>query len=134
MTELHENLARWGHANIDGEEAIQFVRKIWDVGEEEGYWSERGRLAADAVWVAAGHSELVLIFLIHYTILMDVCSVVAQPPKSGRLWRQNGMDMRLVLTLTTCRKCKRQRFILKRIEHGERGTRCSSVDPGKESN
>jgi len=57
MTELHENLARWGHANIDGEEAIQFVRKIWDVGEEEGYWSERGRLAADAVWVAAGHSD-----------------------------------------------------------------------------
>ena len=62
LTELHEHLARWGHANIEGEEAIEVVRKIWDVGEEEGYWSERGRLAADAVWVAAGHSELVQFF------------------------------------------------------------------------
>jgi len=59
MTELLEKLARWGHANIDGEEAIEVVRKIWDVGEREGYWSERGRLAADATWVAAGHSDAV---------------------------------------------------------------------------
>jgi hypothetical protein len=62
LTELHDHLARWGHANIDGEEAIVVVRKIWDVGEEEGYWSERGRLAADAVWIAAGHSESVKLF------------------------------------------------------------------------
>ena len=64
MTELHEKLARWGHAYLDGDEAIEVVRKIWDVGEEEGYWSERGRLAADATWVAAGHSESVSFVLI----------------------------------------------------------------------
>lgn len=69
MTELEENLARWGHANIDGEEAVEVVRKIWDIGEEEGYWSERGRLAADAVWVAAAHSESVPIYM---TYLMNL--------------------------------------------------------------
>lgn len=69
MTELQENLARWAHANIDGEEAVEVVRKIWDIGEEEGYWSERGRLAADAVWVAAAHSESVPIYI---TYLMNL--------------------------------------------------------------
>jgi len=59
MTELSEKLARWRYANIDGDEAIEVVRKIWDVREREGYWSERGQLAADATWVAAGHSESV---------------------------------------------------------------------------
>jgi len=59
MTELSEKLARWRYANIDGDEAIEVVRKIWDVREREGYWSERGQLAADATWVAAGHSDAV---------------------------------------------------------------------------
>ena len=74
MTELLEKLARWGHANIDGEEAIEVVRKIWDVGEREGYWSERGRLAADATWVAAGHSESVTFVPdLNHTTLTSFC-------------------------------------------------------------
>lgn len=57
MTDLYARLAEWGNGAIDGHEAIGLVRRIWDVGEEEGYHSERGRLAADAVLVAAAHSE-----------------------------------------------------------------------------
>jgi len=58
MSELYDRLASWGHANIDGEQALELVRKIWDTGEEEGYWSERGRLAADATWISAAASDL----------------------------------------------------------------------------
>ncbi|KAI0072028.1 hypothetical protein K474DRAFT_1729905, partial [Panus rudis PR-1116 ss-1] len=57
MTELYSRLASWGSEGISGKEAIETARKIWLVGEEEGYWSERGRLAADACWVAAAHSD-----------------------------------------------------------------------------
>jgi len=129
MTELHEKLARWGHAYIDGEEAIELVRKIWDVGEEEGYWSERGRLAADAVWVAAGHSESVSNLLMYHTFT-DVGFVfpVRRRLASGRSWRQDGTDMRWVLTRTTSRRCRKQQLGLKHTEHGERETRCPSVD------
>ncbi|KIK59257.1 hypothetical protein GYMLUDRAFT_44626 [Collybiopsis luxurians FD-317 M1] len=57
MSEMHSRFATWGSSLIDGEEAIGLVRRIWEVGGEEGYWSERGRLAADAAWVAAAHQE-----------------------------------------------------------------------------
>jgi len=59
MSDLYERLGMWGHGAIDGQEAIRFVKRIWAIGEEEGYTSERGRLAADAVLVAAAHSEYV---------------------------------------------------------------------------
>ncbi|KAF6757576.1 hypothetical protein DFP72DRAFT_891568 [Ephemerocybe angulata] len=49
--------AKWIDGTINGVEAIELVREIWKLGDEEGYGSERGRLAADAVWVAAGHSD-----------------------------------------------------------------------------
>ncbi|KAF5350822.1 hypothetical protein D9757_013544 [Collybiopsis confluens] len=57
MSELHGRFVTWGSGAIDGEEAIGFVKRIWEVGDEEGYWSERGRLAADAAWVAAAHQD-----------------------------------------------------------------------------
>jgi hypothetical protein len=57
MTEHWTRFAKWIDGSINGIEALNHVRKIWRLGEEEGYWSERGRLAADAAWVAAGHSE-----------------------------------------------------------------------------
>jgi hypothetical protein len=57
MSELYEQLGSWSRAEIDGKQAIDIVNKIWALGEKEGYWSERGRLAADAVWVGAAHSE-----------------------------------------------------------------------------
>jgi len=47
----------WGQGAIDGRDAIRFVERIWAIGDEEGYTSGRGRLAADAALVAAGHSE-----------------------------------------------------------------------------
>jgi hypothetical protein len=66
MSRLYERLASWGnadahassgHTGISNKEAIQAVNHIWKLGDQEGYWSERGRLAADAVWVAAGGAE-----------------------------------------------------------------------------
>jgi hypothetical protein len=59
MTQEYERLVAWGHRQINGKAAIEAVRKIWHLGEEEGYVSERGRLAADAAWVAAAHMESV---------------------------------------------------------------------------
>jgi hypothetical protein len=59
MSDLYKHLSLWGHGTIDGQEAIQIVKQIWAVGGEEGYTSERGRLAADAMIVAAAHSEYV---------------------------------------------------------------------------
>ena len=57
MKELYHNLATWSSGSIDGREAVDIAREIWSLGEEEGYYSERGQLAADVVHVAAAHSE-----------------------------------------------------------------------------
>lgn len=59
MSRLLEHLATWGQKRINGIEAIGIVRRIWGIGEEEAYWSERGALAGDAAWVAAAHQEYV---------------------------------------------------------------------------
>jgi hypothetical protein len=59
MRDLYKRLGTWGQGGIDGREAIRFMKRIWAIGDEEGYTSERGRLAADAVAVAAAHSEYV---------------------------------------------------------------------------
>lgn len=131
MTELHERLARWGHAFIDGEEAIGVVRKIWDVGEEEGYWSERGRLAADAVWISAGHSESVrLSFVLIFRIVTDSVFVISVQwlPSNGRCWRQDGMRTSLALILCMCKRCRKQEISQKCIQRGVRETRCSLED------
>jgi hypothetical protein len=57
MSDLYGRLAMWGQGAVEGPEAIRVVKRIWDVGEEEGYTSERGRLAADAALIAIAHSE-----------------------------------------------------------------------------
>lgn len=57
MASLYTRFSSWGTGGISGREAIEIANQIWEIGEEEGYWSERGRLAADATWVAASHSE-----------------------------------------------------------------------------
>jgi hypothetical protein len=57
ISDSYDRLARWGDNRIGGSEAIGIAKKIWKLGGKEGYWSERGRLAADAAWVAASHSE-----------------------------------------------------------------------------
>ena len=59
MSGLYKRLSMWGQGEIDGREAIRVVKRIWAIGEKEGYTSGRGRLAADAVLVAAAHSECV---------------------------------------------------------------------------
>jgi len=56
ISRRYEKFKTWEN-DIDGVEAIQHIRKIWEIEEEEGYWSERGQLAADAAWIAASHSD-----------------------------------------------------------------------------
>ena len=41
MSRLKAQLAAWGRKEIGGEEATRIINKIWSVGEEEGYLSER---------------------------------------------------------------------------------------------
>ncbi|EAU85929.2 hypothetical protein CC1G_02952 [Coprinopsis cinerea okayama7 len=49
MAQHHSQLAGWMERKISGVEAIDHIKAIWKLGDEEGYWSERGRLAGDAV-------------------------------------------------------------------------------------
>ncbi|KAG8908921.1 hypothetical protein FRB99_000024 [Tulasnella sp. 403] len=58
MQGLYQRLSTWARNEIDGVEAIKIVNRIWELGEEEGYHSERGTLAADAALVASAHSDL----------------------------------------------------------------------------
>jgi hypothetical protein len=57
ISEHYRHFATWGSSSIGGVEAIATINKIWKLEDKEGYWSERGRLAADAAWIAASHSE-----------------------------------------------------------------------------
>ncbi|TRM61145.1 hypothetical protein BD626DRAFT_406364 [Schizophyllum amplum] len=57
MTNEYGRLATWAEGQITGLEAIRTVHLLWRLGTSTGYWSERGRLAADAAWVAAAHHD-----------------------------------------------------------------------------
>ncbi|KAJ6584711.1 hypothetical protein B0H19DRAFT_1059082 [Mycena capillaripes] len=53
-TKYYRRLAAWENNTVSGVEAISTINKIWNLEDEEGYWIERGRLAAE---IAAPHSE-----------------------------------------------------------------------------
>lgn len=57
MAALYGEFRSWQDGSMSGQHALDIARRIWALGEEEGYWSERGQLAADAAWVAAAHAE-----------------------------------------------------------------------------
>ncbi|EIW59597.1 uncharacterized protein TRAVEDRAFT_121744 [Trametes versicolor FP-101664 SS1] len=57
MSELYAQFSGWQHGRLNGSEAAAVAISIWNLGEEEGYWSERGQLAADVVHIAAAHSD-----------------------------------------------------------------------------
>jgi len=57
ISDRYTRFATWAQKNITGIQAIEAVREIWSLEDEEGYWSERGRLAADATYVTAAHSD-----------------------------------------------------------------------------
>ena len=57
MQTLYAAFKTWQHQTITGKEAIETAKEIWKVGDEIGYWSERGQLAADAALVSAAHGE-----------------------------------------------------------------------------
>ncbi|KAJ7725376.1 hypothetical protein B0H16DRAFT_1594758 [Mycena metata] len=53
----YDHFATWGSERISGVEAVHTINAIWKLEDEEGYWSERGQLAADAAWVSAAHAD-----------------------------------------------------------------------------
>jgi len=57
MQNMQNELSTWAQGKVEGDKAIGLVNEIWWVGSLEGYWSQRGRLAADAVTVALAHSD-----------------------------------------------------------------------------
>ncbi|KAI0372245.1 SET domain-containing protein [Pilatotrama ljubarskyi] len=58
MTDLYARFSSWQHEGVSGKEAIETAISIWRLGEEDGYWSERGQLAADVTHVAAAHADV----------------------------------------------------------------------------
>ncbi|KAI0647981.1 hypothetical protein C8Q79DRAFT_905278 [Trametes meyenii] len=58
MSDLYARFSSWGHGGATGAETVAAAISIWRLGEEEGYWSERGQLAADVTHVAAAHGDL----------------------------------------------------------------------------
>ena len=57
MAAAYLRFAGWSAGEANPADVVSEANRIWDLGEKEGYWSERGRLAADAAWVSAAHSE-----------------------------------------------------------------------------
>ncbi|KAK0244024.1 hypothetical protein EDD85DRAFT_806503 [Armillaria nabsnona] len=57
ISELYNLFSTWGTHSISGREAINVVRRIWTLTDEEGYFSERGQLFADAALVSLSHSD-----------------------------------------------------------------------------
>ncbi|KAI0034606.1 hypothetical protein K488DRAFT_77114 [Vararia minispora EC-137] len=57
MSELYRAFATWSDGQIGARKAADIARRIWHIGEQEGYVSERGRLAADVAYVAAAVSD-----------------------------------------------------------------------------
>ncbi|KAJ7644357.1 hypothetical protein FB45DRAFT_721193, partial [Roridomyces roridus] len=57
ISQLYDRFSTWPRGAINGVEAIQIVNEIWKLQELEGYWSARGRLAADATLIAIAHSD-----------------------------------------------------------------------------
>ncbi|KAH9854761.1 hypothetical protein C2E23DRAFT_817879 [Lenzites betulinus] len=57
MAELYAQFSGWQHGQLNGREAASLAESIWRLGHEEGYWSERGQLAADVALIAAAHSD-----------------------------------------------------------------------------
>ncbi|KAH8104497.1 hypothetical protein BXZ70DRAFT_590873 [Cristinia sonorae] len=57
ISQLKSQFGTWANGEITGQTAVSLAREIWRLLDEEGYWSERGQLAADAAWVAASHSD-----------------------------------------------------------------------------
>ncbi|KAI0284005.1 hypothetical protein BGY98DRAFT_1093641 [Russula aff. rugulosa BPL654] len=101
MDDLYNRLGTWGHGAIDGQEAIRLVKRIWSIGEEEGYTSERGRLAADAMVVAVAHADAeaavdwarLALQWASYELgsdsdLAEEMRIVMREPRGHRMWGQ----------------------------------------------
>ena len=78
MARLYSELAKFATKEIDGKKAIQLAKSIWTVGEEEGYTSERGRLAHDAAIIALHHSEYVVLH--HSSVVCVPAHLYVQHP------------------------------------------------------
>ena len=97
---MQNELSAWAQGKIEGEKAIDLINEIWWVGSLEGYWSQRGRLAADAAMVALAHSEWVFcLCLFGLDLILVMLSFPCLSPsvlglrESGRIRRRCGTGM-----------------------------------------
>jgi hypothetical protein len=60
LADLEIQVSRWSDWEIDGMVAVDLLKRMWELSEEEGYWYGRGELAEDAAVIAVAHSEYVL--------------------------------------------------------------------------
>ena len=59
LADLEIQVSRWSDWEIDGSVAVDLLKRMWELSEEEGYWYGRGELAEDAAVIAVAHSEYV---------------------------------------------------------------------------
>ncbi|KAG7087402.1 hypothetical protein E1B28_013372 [Marasmius oreades] len=57
FTLFYTDFAQWYKGSITGKEAIQHIRKIWQLTVDTGYVRERGRWAQEAAYVATVHGD-----------------------------------------------------------------------------
>jgi hypothetical protein len=107
MARLYSELAKFATKEIDGKKAIQLVKSIWTVGEEEGYTSERGRLAHDAAIIALHHSEYVILvsFFGGLRNRLLVLRTAYEPFLNGESLPCNIMTLNWVLTVHSRNSC-----------------------------
>lgn len=102
MSLLYQRLGLWSsnpqqlRKGAEGEEAVEIARKIWSIGSEEGYVSERGQLAADVVHICLAHSEYVILWrVLGATSEADVFQLLSvyELRRHGQTWPFGGMGM-----------------------------------------
>ncbi|CAE6381294.1 unnamed protein product [Rhizoctonia solani] len=111
MADAYSMFSMWGSDSIKGAEAIKVAKRIWSIGETEGYISERGQLAADAAHVAAAHRD----------------------PKAARQWATLANKWYGIELGTDSQQCKTAQTIIRSPEsHSAWGTREPELVGGPE--
>jgi DNA-binding IclR family transcriptional regulator len=57
LADLERQVTLWSTWEIDGPTAIELLKKMWELSDQEGYWYGRGEIAEDATAIAVAHSE-----------------------------------------------------------------------------
>jgi hypothetical protein len=57
LADLERQVTLWSTWEMDGPAAIELLKKMWELSDQEGYWYGRGEIAEDATAIAVAHSE-----------------------------------------------------------------------------